>query len=340
MNAAHPIALTTPDGSGQAVHPDVIRLDAPFCGFQYWMAYTPYPFGDERLENPCVRASTDGLIWEAMPGCPDPMFAAPEGAKDHHADTELIFRNGRLVMLFMTTTVGEASATISYTETCDVVAWSDPKAICQDDWIVSPCVVAADNNGVCTLWYVQCHADAPKPVSTLFRRVGADLDMLGDAQPCTLAIPGHILWHIDIIAAGSGFEALVTAFPIGLNPSRSRLFHAVSTDGITFTLSSASPIVSPSLFGWDDRMVYRSTFIREGRDYRIWYSAASWSMRCGIGYLEGNLRTLRTNAAAATSARVALLTRLKEDGIGLVKYLILQYAPPEIVRGLRRIAGR
>ncbi len=338
MNARYPIALTTPDGSGQAVHPDVIRLDEPFRGYRYWMAYTPYPFGDERLENPCIRASTDGLNWERVAGCPDPIFAAPEDVKGHHADPELVFRNGRLTMLFMTTTVGEALATISHTETSDAVTWSDAKPICRDDWIVSPCVAADDDGYI--LWYVQCHADAPLPVSTLFRRAGPDLGRLGDAQTCTLAIPGHVLWHIDIIADGSGFEALATAFPKGLNPSRSRLFRAVSADGVTFTLSSPQPIVSPSLFGWDNRMIYRSTFIREGQGYRIWYSAASWAMRCGIGYLTGELGAPRSNAAAATSAQVGFVTRLKEDGIGIAKYLILQYAPPAIVRLARGVAGR
>src|SRR6202012_4398027 len=108
-----------------------------------------------------IRASTDGLTWEAVPGCPDPIFPAPDDVKGHHADPELVFRNGRLIMLFMTTTVGEASATISQTETLDGIAWSDPRPVCRDDWIVSPCV-AADRGG-CTLWYVQCHADATPP---------------------------------------------------------------------------------------------------------------------------------------------------------------------------------
>ena len=41
--------LETYDGSNQAVHPDVTYFNG-----EYWLAATPYPYGMEEYENPCL----------------------------------------------------------------------------------------------------------------------------------------------------------------------------------------------------------------------------------------------------------------------------------------------
>ena len=48
MNARAPLHISTPDGTGHVVHPDVVDAGAPFRGYRYWMAMTPYPFGRDR----------------------------------------------------------------------------------------------------------------------------------------------------------------------------------------------------------------------------------------------------------------------------------------------------
>src|ERR1700750_1662651 len=44
----------TYDGSGQAVHPDIVAFDAPWHGARYWMTMTPYPKSNQHLENPSI----------------------------------------------------------------------------------------------------------------------------------------------------------------------------------------------------------------------------------------------------------------------------------------------
>lgn len=46
--------LETYDGSGQAVHPDIA-----YYGNQYWLTATPYPYGMEEYENPCIYQGDD-----------------------------------------------------------------------------------------------------------------------------------------------------------------------------------------------------------------------------------------------------------------------------------------
>ena len=45
----HDFLIETYDGSGQAVHPDIA-----FYKKQYWLTVTPYPYGMEEYENPCI----------------------------------------------------------------------------------------------------------------------------------------------------------------------------------------------------------------------------------------------------------------------------------------------
>ena len=46
--------IGTYDGSGQAVHPDMAYLNN-----QYWLVITPYPYGMEEYENPCIYHGED-----------------------------------------------------------------------------------------------------------------------------------------------------------------------------------------------------------------------------------------------------------------------------------------
>src|SRR5439155_20610297 len=59
-HAPNPDTTPTYDGTGQVVEPDVIHVPRGWNGYEYWMAVTPYPCGDESLENPSILVSHDG----------------------------------------------------------------------------------------------------------------------------------------------------------------------------------------------------------------------------------------------------------------------------------------
>lgn len=48
--ANRPLVLPTYDGSGQCVHPDVVRMDPSICGAELAMVMEPYPYGDDFLK--------------------------------------------------------------------------------------------------------------------------------------------------------------------------------------------------------------------------------------------------------------------------------------------------
>jgi hypothetical protein len=328
MNAASPLFIIAPDGSNQVVHPDIIYVPEGYLGFEYWMACTPYPFAADKEENPIIRVSHDGVNWQKFIGAPDPLVNAPTDYDWHHADTELVLHNGILRVFYITTNSVVAGTQFSYLETTDGVRWTEPKIIYENKWGVSPTFIVNEKDEW-LMWYVHRDSLADEQSSKLFCRTGATPDAFGEDFECILKISDHVVWHIDVALNCGVYIALVAAFPVGADPSRCRLFHALSNNGIDFKLTQSNPILRPSWFRWDNRMIYRSTFLpMAGGKLRIWYSAASWGMRTGIGLVEGPPSCLRS--VVYSSPNVSLKRKVMEDVVGLVKYLIYRILPSNI----------
>src|SRR5258706_15870766 len=77
-----PTLMTVPtyDGSGQSVHPDVVAFDSPWHGARYWMTMTPYPKSNQKLENPSILSSDDGVAVGGPAGLKNPVVAPPRNS--------------------------------------------------------------------------------------------------------------------------------------------------------------------------------------------------------------------------------------------------------------------
>jgi len=297
-----------------------------FSGFKYWMAFTPYPKSDDRLENPSLRASQDGLHWVLPPGVPDPIVPPPPSPA-HHADCDLVLKNGVMHLFYMTTNELHRATTFSVTTSAEGSDWSTPTVVYQGQFGVSPAVVAGDDCWL--MWYVRYDSDKRGSASELLLRRGADAASWSeDERVCSVRIEGHVLWHIDVIRVNEGFEALLTAFPEGAGPWRSRLFHGASSDGIRWSLSQEQPILRPSVAGWDSRLIYRSTLLKADDSYRVWYSAASWTSEWGIGFLEGPIcQLLETSASYPPGPSPSMWRDFLAMLIKSVAGVVRQHAP-------------
>jgi hypothetical protein len=339
MNTAAPLGIPSAD---DCLHPDVLYLPEGFAGYHYWMVFTPYLGGNERLENPSLRASNDGLTWVKPPGVPDPLVPPPEDPDTHNADPDTVFWDGRLYVIYMSTCRGPRNTVFRAVSSEDAVQWTEPIVIYEGTWGVSPtCVVDGD---LWHLWFIRSEMQPSgrcvgRP--ELMHLHGPDLTLLGDQYVCQLDVPGHVLWHIDVQRVKYGYEALIAAYPDGTDHSRTRLFHAASRDGLSFVLSHNRAVLKPSAFGWDNKNIYRSSFLREpDGTYRIWYSAASWGGRHGIGYVQGPLDALRESPSAALAPLPALYVRLCDDVKGRVRYAVIRHLPPSVLGPLASLLGR
>jgi hypothetical protein len=318
MNARAPLRILS-DDCWENVHPDILHLPQGFVGYPYWMAFTPYPGGNDRLENPTLRASHDGLSWVRIPGLSDPVIPPPEDPEAHNADPDLAFHGGRLHMVYVTSHEMVRESTFTVVSSADIVHWSPPCVIQNNTGGFSPTCVVDWN--LWRLWFVRPDVQRGFSSSQLLYRQGPDFTHLGDEHLCQLDIPGHILWHIDVQRVAHGYEALAAAFPEGMDGSRTRLFHTVSADGLSFVLSRREAILKPSFFGWDNRMIYRSSFLKEpDGTYRIWYSAGSWGRHFGIGYVQGPLDNLKESDLALLVPVQSPSAKLFEDLTGFLSH--------------------
>lgn len=299
MNASAQLKIISLGNCWEHVHPDVIRVPAQFAAYPYFMAFTPYPLFNERLENPTIRASDNGLNWHRLPETPDPLVSPPDNPGMHHADPELVYESGRLHLIYLTIRRKTDEVTFNTMNCKNDFHWSKPQVIHEDVGAVSPTYQISE--GIWKEWFIRWRSSKNfhrSVHSDLVHREGYDLTNLRNERACDIEIPEHVPWHIDVLKVEEGYEALVAAFPNKYGLTRTRLFHLSSKDGLRFKPTSRNPIIRPSLFGWDNCGIYRSSFLKEqDGSYRIWYSAMSWGRHCGIGFLEGSIDSLHEKSA-------------------------------------------
>jgi hypothetical protein len=329
MNARAPLMILALDNCWEQVHPDVVYVAEGFAGYPYWMAFTPFPHMYDRLENPTIRASCDGIHWQKISGIPDPLVPPPESRELHHADTELVWNSGILHVIYLTIHDRSRNVTFNAISCKDDLQWSEPHVFHEDVGAVSPTFQVCGN--VWHEWFIRMKAETSFRSSELVHREGFDLASLQHERKCNLEIPNHIPWHVDVLKVEGGYEALIAAYPYGTDSKRTRLFHLYSEDGITFNLTSISPVITPSSFGWDNRMIYRSSFLKDpDGTYRIWYSAASWGCHVGIGLLGGPLNSLK-ELTTEVAPVPPYIRRIPGELLGLIRYEARRHVPPAVL---------
>src|SRR5579885_1800762 len=121
-----PTLMTVPtyDGSGQAVHPDVVDFSSAWHGARYWLTMTPYPKSKQTLENPSILMSDDGLHVDVPAGLTNPIINAPKHPKDYNSDPELVFdaTTNRLVLFHRL--VEPKANTIHVSTSADGIHWT------------------------------------------------------------------------------------------------------------------------------------------------------------------------------------------------------------------------
>jgi len=82
-NAKEYQSTPTYDGSGQAVHPDLVYFpdgwgkDREGNNWNYWLVMTPFPNRKDNYENPSILVSDDGVKWRTPPGLENPAEKEP-----------------------------------------------------------------------------------------------------------------------------------------------------------------------------------------------------------------------------------------------------------------------
>lgn len=278
------LTFRTYEGSGQVVHPDVVRIRGRRGPL--WMALTPYPDQAEKWENPSIYRSRDGFGWEEPAPRVNPVASRPPF--DHNCDPDLIHVDGEFRLYYLETQRREYRPDdrhfqeVRFARSRDGESWSDLATLVhwdldRDPFYVSPCFVRAAD-GAWRMYVVQ-----PKTRTIPF--FPTDLDTLrAEAGRLEYDLPGVRPWHIDIfpLPKGEGWVALLCARAPGATALDTDLWIGASADLERWRFRP-----DPLLTGDDPALgvdiVYRSTGLVENDRLAIWYSGSTPEKKWAIG---------------------------------------------------------
>ena len=258
----------TPDETGCALHPDVVDFERAWNGYRYWMVYTPYYGNNFRIENPCVVASNDGVIWVVPSGASNPLFPAPENVNEWNSDPDLNYDpvTGELILVWRG---GDLWPHIS--RSSDGVNWSEPATailpgVAVTDEVASPSLVKVGN-----VWYLW-GVTHPSRVLTRWQ---ADAPEGPWSDPVVCSGFGPNLWHLNVIRAGQRY-LMIAHEGWTAETGGSTTYAASSLEGVSWDRNPV-PILVPSGAGWDGVELYRGamTLHDDGIHMRVWYSGRS-----------------------------------------------------------------
>jgi len=284
--------LETSDGSGQACHPDVVYIPGGFGSkrWPYWMVCTPYPYKDNRVENPEVFVSYDGIFWTVPEGGRNPLVPMPKVAGDHNSDPDMVFHENHLWLYSRETQKSRAPGEtpdrniIYLLKSEDGVHWRPPVQVLEDSagrGLLAPAVI---HDGQCfQMWTVELEGGALKlvrrsstdGVGWTARRTGRVIGLDAGRQP----------WHIDVIAERDRLSAALVSCT-GLGGSGTRLHYAHSEDGGLTWATQGSML--EQVYEFEANLQYRASLRKVDDDtseYELWYSASSVTDVFSIAYV-------------------------------------------------------
>ncbi len=269
-------SVPTFDGLGCVTHPAVVAFEKKFSGYEYWMAFTPWP--DLSRELVSIVASHDGVSWEVPPGLTNPVIPASEhvfGCR-FWSDPELIFlRNGTMILYARTFDgVGYGGPgnveSIVYKTSTDGVRWGPTSLLftirdgCLGAALCPQVVVEPD--GSTRLWYIR-NSNGKDTAMQLFLRLG-DSSGTSFGPEILCELPSSRYWHMDVQKVGSTYYMLATvirAWTRGDSP----LHFLTSPDGINWTAVSSDAIPRSGL-KWDKIGYYKPSMTPVPGDLLRW----------------------------------------------------------------------
>jgi hypothetical protein len=271
------LPIVTYDGSGQAVHPDFVRLPADWHGDPYRLVATPYPGGDATFENPSLYTGSTLSSWVVPAGVVNPL-EKPQGSS-YLSDPDMTFDPdaGALRIYYRRVTTQNEIWMIS---SSDGVVWSVPRLTVSapNHFIVSPTIVRRSATEW-LMWSVNsgnigCGASS---TSVELRRSTDGVNWSSPVKASLKDDDGYP-WHIDVEWIPSRNEYWAV-YPVKIagGCTTDRLRFATSADGLHWTTYPSPLLIKGASDDLQD-VVYRSTldFDAPSGVVTLWYSGAKF----------------------------------------------------------------
>lgn len=295
-NAKHKLNIVSSYGDNEAYHPKVISFKNKWNGYKYWMSYTPYPKGDDSKENPHIAVSNDLINWKTILNLDEPLDTCPQIR--YNSDSHIVYNNdlNRLECYWRYVDDIEDKAIMYRRYTTDGMNWSEKEIAFietprSERDCVSPAILFED--GIYKMWYVDKN-------NTIKYTTSLDGKTWKERQIIEMNYEEDVkTWHLDVVHTKKGYEMIAVAFKNWQLHNDMSLYYSISNDGIKWTTAKAIIRPTTKTINWDNKGIYRSSFIYEDGIYYVYYSGTSKDLHHGIGFMYGkdiyNLKENKTN---------------------------------------------
>lgn len=272
-NAPAPLRFENYLGNTENIHPKVLYFPEGWNGFEFWMAYTPYPRGRNAYENPSLAVSHDGIAWETPPGVTNPLSPKPEDG--YNSDTHLVYDKDNDCLEIWWRPFDSPGARDSYVRrvSSDGVNWGPTETTVdwgkRNDMRLSGSVWIEDG------LYKMIYCDSRQ---LLYVESKGPQDGWKWSGPLVIPVEwGEIKpWHLDAIKdeATGKIQMVVCAYTPDGNFEEADLYYLEADAGLN-SASSPTLILRRSLFTscFDYRSIYRASIVRVGSNFYVYYSA-------------------------------------------------------------------
>jgi len=273
------IDLTTYDGSGQVVHPDIAWPTPEGLDGRPRLAITPYPWGNANYENPSLFAGGGLDSWMVPDGVTNPI-EKPSGG--YLSDPDIVWVAEERELWLYSRHVDSGNE-ILVSKSPDGLQWSAPRVVVRvpSHQAVSPTVVRRSATDW-LIWTVNAGAAGCTSSSTTVE-LRRSADGLAWSSPATVTLtqPGIYPWHLEVqwLPSRREYWALYNGKLDG-SCTTDALYLATSADGLTWK-TYAAPILRRGAIPELADIVYRATFSYDPqRDVvSLWYSGARYTSR-------------------------------------------------------------
>lgn len=265
------LGVTNCYGNQENVHPKVLYFSDSLFGHTYWMAYTPYPCGDPKYENPCVAFSEDGVNWQNATKAP---LDVPSDRKlKYNSDTHLIYNpnDQKLEVWFRYADEKNQKEIIYRMCSTDGTNWAKKETLLVNDTTgncaLFLCPTIIFENGEYHIWVVNLRKKAMEFYTS---QTGDNWQYSHDITlNYTLEGKRFYPWHMDIIHEDGKYMMCMMVKKYNSQDDW-YLFYSESVDNRNW--SEPVLMLSPRPDYWDAKL-YRSSLVKTDEGYSLYYSA-------------------------------------------------------------------
>lgn len=195
------VKLKTYDGLGQAVHPSAVKFNDKII-----LAVTPFPYGNDYYENPCLYKSADGYNFEPINDAKPIVLPQAHDKLIYLSDPFLFVNDGNLYLIYRECVYQDNENYVAHIyemHTGDLTNWSTPVELFKSEYgAMSPAVL--NENGTAYIYYVKFH----NKTTILCRR---PYDGNTEEELLVYNTPDEMmLWHIDFFKYNKEIFGLFT----------------------------------------------------------------------------------------------------------------------------------